>query len=143
MKIRERVWSLWPTTAEMALDLGESVIALARAEKEGKLPDPRHDFRILLRAKGLGRRLTQEQLDGARKIRPLILLSERRSLIQDFYDAAGGVQEVMKAVPVSRAQLYVNKSRGHLNASTKAEFIALAERIGFKFPEQIFNRPAG
>lgn len=143
MKIRERVWALWPSVQQMALDLDESVVALGKAKLDGRLPDPRHDQQLLLRARALGRRLKQEQLDAVRQVRPEIILADRREIIQGFYDACGGVAAVRDRTLVDRNQLYVNKTRGFLNSTTRDEYLAMAAEVGFTLPEQIFNRPTG
>ena len=138
--VANRIYALWPSLEEMALDLDTSPNLLKRQKDAGKVPEDRHDSALLLRARSQGRRLTRAEICEARRTNPMSLAA-RRQIIGDFYERAGGVQRVSARTGVSTAHLYANKSKGWLNRTARLEYRALADECGFPLPDEIFRRP--
>lgn len=142
MSVTKKVWGLWSDLNEMAEDLTESTNILRRERDAGRLPDPRHDRRIVLRARGLGKRLSIGDLAKARASVPEDIDS-RRAVIAAFYAAAGGVSAVSERSGATPNHLYAAKSKGYLPTTRRFEMMRMAEEVNFDLPATIFTPPKG
>lgn len=72
-------------------------------------------------------------------------LGERKELINKFYIAAGGTPQLAHSCGVSANSLRVGKHRGVLYKRNKYELMAVAKKIGFTLPDEIFEaaKPEG
>lgn len=137
--LQKRLFGMWDDIADMASDLDESVNVLRRQRDRGELPDPRHDDRIIMMAKALGKKITRAALTAARSARPEVTKDMNRLIIGRFYEAAGGIQELARLTGSSPNLLSVNKSRGWISKGFMYDYKKLAEEIGFDLPDSVFT----
>lgn len=139
MKAYARIWSLWPSLDEMGRDLNESPVELARVRDAGDIPDAKHDKIILARSIYMGKPLTADDFASHRVRRETEAVREERSRkIGEFYEAAGGSDNLARLVNASQNALHICKHRGVLSRSRKFEFKQVAQKIGFDLPDFLF-----
>ncbi len=136
------VYDLWPTTQDMAADLGAPVLDLIRARVNGLLPDRKHDAKLIQRAIFTDKWLRQHHLDDVRAgLENEPKLDERKAQIGDFITKAGGVGPVANALEIDRALLRVWKGRGYFPMRRKFDVIQLADQIGYELDADLFEVP--
>lgn len=140
MTVASKVWSLWPSIADMAKALNESPRVLIEQRENGEVPHERHDRIIVAKAIYDGLTLSKMDLEAARH-RPSVTKQkkERAEKIGEFYKEAGGAKKLAEEIGSTRNVLDLAKSRGHLPRVRKYEIMKVADRIGFELPDVIFD----
>jgi len=134
------IYGLWPSIGEMARDLDEAPSELLSRREDGDLPDPRHDNRILMRAIYMGKYLRQAHLTEMRRRRQMRpFADERREVIGEFFDAAGGLSLLAHKVGSTPNALRVAKNRARLPRKLKHELMTIAQQIDYPLDDELFE----
>jgi hypothetical protein len=140
MKTYARIWSLWPSIEDMARDLDESSVELAQVRDAGDIPAPRHDKNLIARSIFMGKPLSVADFAAHRNRRKVdVIRHDRSRKIHEFYEQAGGADNLARLVKASQNALHICKHRGVLSRSRKFEFMQVAQKIGFELPDELFT----
>lgn len=134
-----RIWDILGDLSEAADYLGETEASLRRLRDAGRIPDPRHDARLLRLARDKGRRLRGPDIVKART--GPANKAERVKAIKALVAAAGGVKQFAERVGTSASAIYCYQCRGWIAMSRRYEVRRLAEELGVPIHDSIFTRP--